>query len=494
MNLRPYQTDSVALLRQSFVKKHKRVILCLPTGSGKTVIFSKIAHATTERGKVTMVLVNRKELIKQAYNKCLTWGLKPTIIAPGHKRTPNTVYIASVDTLVRRALPEIDLLIVDECHIQTFDKILNLYPDVLTIGCTATPIRLTKSNPLHALYTDIIQPISISELIGLGYLAPALSYGAKKDFKDIAVKGGDYDPQSLFNAFDKASLYSGVVEQYKNHANGTKAICFNINIEHSIKMCAEFNQAGISAVHVDGSTPDAERARILKDFAEGQFQVLNNVAVLTTGFDEPSVQTIIVNRATKSLSLFLQICGRGSRPHPGKADFKIIDMGSNIYRHGFWEDNREFDLVPVSKKLTEGAAPVKNCPCCEKLLHLSKMVCDGVIYETGEACTYIFPAVERKLTAAEFALIPNAPLPTHLQRKWSEMPVNCLLELAELKGYKIGWVLHQLKKRDTKAVELGQASKFPEDLRTLAELKGYKSGWVQYQLRLVADEKAGITV
>lgn len=469
MNLRPYQSTSKSLLRQSFQNGNKRILLALPTGSGKTVIFTDIANDVAKNNKTVLICVNRKELIKQTLKKCQTYGLNPTIIAPGHKQIKSNIYIASVDTLIRREFPDIDLLIVDEAHIETFDKILKAYPNTLTIGCTATPIRASKKNPIRHYYQDIIQPVSIQELIKNNYLVNAISFGAKKDLSGIKTKFGDYDEKSLFAAFDKTELYGGVVEHYKRIAPNSKAMCFNINVEHSKKQCHEFAQAGISTRHIDGTTPSLERESILNQFASGEFAVLNNVAVLTTGYDEPSIETIILNRATKSLALFLQMCGRGSRPSFNKDHFKIIDMGSNVYRHGFWEDYREFDLLPEQPKSGDAAAPVKLCPKCEAIMHTSVMICS--------VCGHVFEKEINPLKSAEFGQIEKPDIPAHLQMKWSDMNVPQLVELAKLKGYKPGWVLNQIKKR----------TEWKIMLQEMASLYNYKDGWVRFQARLIND-------
>jgi superfamily II DNA or RNA helicase len=475
MELRPYQIESGSSIKTAFSSGRRRVILCLPTGAGKTVVFSDLASQVASRGKRTMIVVNRKELIKQAYQKCVTYGLDPTIIAPGHYFRENFCYIASVDTLVRRTLPEIDLLIIDEAHIVVFDKILAAYPNTHTVGCTATPLRTAK-HPLDRYYQEIICPISISELISMGWLMPAISYGSKQDFSELKMKGDDFDNASLFDAFNKTNLYEGVIDNYNQFTPGTKAMCFNVNVEHSLRMTEEFNRAGILSYHIDGKTPDKERERIIKRFAEGAFPVLNNVGVLTTGFDEPSIQTIILNRATASLPLFLQMCGRGSRPWDDKTHFNIIDQGSNIFRHGFWEDDRVWELSPQRKKKADQAAPIKECQNCHALVHASAKVC--------KYCQWVFPVKEKELQKAEFTVLERPNMPKHLQgRKWSDMTVSELVEYAGVKGFKSGWIIHQCKQRPDPSGAL----------KELQELKGYKQGWLDMQLETLPGKSAGPT-
>lgn len=441
--LRPYQNNTVDAARASFNAGHDCIVMSIPTGGGKTVIFSYIVLNHIRNEGRAMILCDRKELIKQADKNIAHYGASATIIAPKHKMLKSNLYIASVDTLRNREYPEIDLLIVDEAHKQTFDPIIKkykeLYPDLLVIGATATPHRIGNQQSMDIIYSDIIgTDVSIPFLLEQGFLVPERTYAAKMDLSKIKMKGGDYDTHELFNAFDKKALYADVVGKYKRIAEGTKAICFNVSVEHSMKMCEEFNAAGISARHLEAKSKDREQ--ILEQFSRGEFQVLCNCSVLTTGYDEPSIETIILNRATKSLSLYLQMCGRGARLYPGKENFKIIDMGSNVYEHGLWSDEREWKLQKKAKcsSKSKDAQPMKVCETCSFINPISAKVCGD--------CGLEFPVKEKKLLDGEFEEIKKE---TFAKLDFSGMSLKQLHVVAKERGYKPGWAarMHQVHQK-----------------------------------------------
>lgn len=489
-DLRPYQTDGKTAIRTSFLKGRKKVIFCSPTGSGKTVTFANIARESVLNGFKVMIIVDRKELLQQARNKLIDYGLNPSLITAGRTGKKGAVsYIATVQTLVRRHFPPVDLLIIDEAHKQIFDKVLEReeYKDAFVIGATATPYRTGRMSQLSKNYDALIETVSINELILEGYLVPAITYGAKVDVSKIKIKRGDYDSEELYKAFDKATLYAGVVDKYLKFAKNTKAICFCINVEHSKKVAQSFNAAGISAVHLDGKTPKKEREGILKAFSAGVFRVLCNVEVLTTGFDEWTIETVIVNLATKSLPKWLQMAGRGSRITPRefkgargylqKEHFNLIDMGGNVFSLGFWEQDREYSLDHKTKDSVD-AAPVKECPE-DKTDENQKEGCGAIIAAPAPVCKYcgyIFPKKKNEPKDVEFIQLENYEfLPSELVGKsWGSMSIEELEKVRVIKGYKLGWIVKQiLINKDL-------------NLSDYARFKGYKnpSGWVYKMERM----------
>lgn len=444
-SLRPYQEKAKQDIRAAFRFGKRRVVLCMPTGAGKTVTFADMVGNAISNGSRAMILCDRKELIGQAGDKIGDLGLNPTIIAPGHRQVQNNCYLASVDTLRRRELPEIDLLIVDEAHKQSFDKVLNRYIEAFNpyvIGATATPLRTGNQNCLSEIYDDIIEPVTISDLLDSNFLVPARTFAAREDFTQVKKRGADFDNGALFDKFNTPTLYDGVFDNWNKFAPDSKTICFNVNVEHSKIMTQKARDLGIAAAHIDGKTPDAQRRAILRDFKRGEFLWLNNCGVLTTGFDEPSIKTVIKNRATMSLSLNLQMDGRGSRLFDGKKEFNIIDQGANVYRHGLWEEDREWSLFKKKKRDGDGVAPVKLCECCGMINHASARVC--------KECQTPFPIKEKKLERAEFIEIERkkkrrglgnaTPKPDPATATERQMH-----DYAKKMGYKSGWVWQQMK-------------------------------------------------
>jgi len=450
MKLRHYQSESLNLIRKAFTQGLKSLILCVPTGGGKTVIFTTLTSLSIAKGKKVMIICDRKELIGQAEYNLNRLGLYPTIIAPGYKQIKNNCYLASVDTLTRRELPAVDLIIIDEAHKQTFDKIILKYRDSphnpFIIGATATPLRTGKQRSLHEVYNKIIEPVTIDDLLKQSYLVPCITYAAKEDFSNVKITGNDYNNAALYEQFNKSRLYAGVIDKYKTHAEGKKTLVFNVNIEHSKKMVSEFLAAGYSAKHLDGATPKKERGQILEDFKNGKFLILSNCSVLTTGYDEPSIEAVIINRATKSLPLYLQMTGRGSRIHENKSNFIVLDMGSNVYEFGLWEEPRTWQIVKERRK-TNGVAPVKLCPVCEAMNHASARIC----FE----CKEPFKIKAKALLQGDFIEVKKGLRNSERGAGKVFNPNTATKEQLKIyalkKGYKPAWVYVQLKNR-TKAI------------------------------------------
>jgi superfamily II DNA or RNA helicase len=487
MKLRQYQETAKIEVRALFRKGHKRVIMCKPTGSGKTFTFASIASDAVKLGSRVAILVDRKELLEQAASKLKAYGLRPQIIRGNNRiNYQSQAFVATVQTLINRPQPDLNLLVIDEAHKQTFDKLLDLpaYKNTYVIGATATPMRSGKMKQLSDNYTALVEPVTISELIGDGFLVPAFTYAAKKgvaDLSEVKTSLGDFDKKAMFDAFNKTPLYDGVVEKYREFADGDRAICFNINVEHSEKTTAAFDAAGVRAKHCDGGMSEKEREQILRDWRLGLFDVLCNCDLFTTGFDEPTIETVIVNRATQSVPLWLQMCGRGSRPSSGKSEFKIIDMGANVYRLGLWEQERKFSLTHENRK-TKGEAPVKECDPtvgdsrgrfgCGAVVHASASTC--------KSCGFIFPIKERALIVGDFGQVTdkNSALPEYLaNKKFKEMSIAELDEVREIRKYNLGWLIRQVATRNDLSLE------------ELQEFKGYKKSWV-----VTTKERLGLNV
>lgn len=444
--LREYQERSIAELRQCFKKGKKRVVVVLPTGSGKTSVAAGIAYNAKAYNKKIIFLAHRQELVYQAHTRFAQWGINAGIIMPPHKNYGHTVNIASIQTLIRREHYDADIVFVDECHhvnSKSYMTILKRYPNAYVIGLTATPFR-TDGKPLGDIFHDIITPINTKELIDLKYLVPPKYYGHKKDFRYIKTKMGEYDNKELFDAFDKSQLYGEVVSEFKRLGTG-KAIVFNVNIVHSSKTCEAFRNAGYSAAHLDHETKDDERKQILSDFASGKYQILCNVSLFTEGYDLPDINTVILNRATKSKCLFMQMIGRGLRPAEGKENCIVIDHGGNVYEHGMVEDDIVYDIFKKKSKAKKQTPDeirdnAKQCPACMTLVSIRCVKCPH--------CEYEFPLPEPVETELEEIKTTKIIIPPHLRKRWSEMTDKELTEFAEIKNYKKGWIWHQKKIRN----------------------------------------------
>lgn len=465
LSLRPYQTESILQLRQGFANKHQRQVLCLPTGAGKTVVFSEMVRLAAERGTITIVLTDRTELFKQTIKSLTRSGVAVEEIAPHKKKTYTgaTIYLAMVETIKRRSevIAALDpgLIILDEAHKGNFTKILDLFPNARVIGATATP----EGKHFFKYYQHIVQNIDIPDLVEQGFLVDCKAYQMEDDLSDLEVKAGEYTDSSLMAHFDKPKLYDGVISEWQRLASGLKTICFNVNIQHTINTHNAFIAAGISSEYITSKTVKHERERILSAFTQGAFMVLNNCGILTTGYDEPSIQCVIMNRATKSLPLFLQCFGRGSRLFPGKEIFIGLDFGMNHNRHGMWNEAREWKLKPPREK-KEAVAPVKECknPECGCLNPISAVKC--------KYCGTPFPIKEKELGEGVMVQVTPRIALELIGRKISELNVDQLLSLETAKKYKPTFIWRVLRSHGELAV------------LEYAKIKGYKQGWINRQL------------
>jgi superfamily II DNA or RNA helicase len=388
MELREEQTAVINQLSFNFSNGIRCQILQLPTGGGKTVAFSGLVHRYLQKfNKAALICVHRDELLKQA-RKTLYNGFKISAepIVSGKKLIPTSqVYVAMVETMANRlkARPSwanhIGLLIIDECHRGEFKKLYKYFPNAIIIGCSATPISGKKNDPLKNYFEEIVVGKQIEDLISIGSLCTNETFSIKglKNVK-FRVKGGDYDKTQMGIEFSKNKNVLNTVDAYRKLGEGKKTIIFNCSIEHSKMVNDAFLAAGYNSKHLDGSESPEERKNIFQWFELNDNAILNNVDVATTGFDEPTIRNVIVNRKTKSLTLWLQMTGRGSRPSRGKDYFRIIDMARNALEHGDWRINRNWYQLfhfPELPKNDAGVAPIKSCIQCDAIIPASTMLC-----------------------------------------------------------------------------------------------------------------------
>lgn len=468
MILRPYQSNIIDQTKDQFRQNNRRIIIQLPTGGGKTAIFSAISKMAIDRGNSILIITHRKELLSQSGSTLTKFDLTgQELTAKTKKIEPGILYVGMVETIKSRInkpgylefVRSFKIIIIDECHIQNFNKIFeSVLPEQFVIGVSATPFRDGKMEPLSKYYDHIIQGVSMKELIDGGYLVNALSYGIPIDLSQVRITAGEFNEKDLGELYDDNFKYVGAVDQYLKHTPGTKFLGFAPTVKNSIELCRQFNAHGIECGHLDALTPDDERREILNDYNEGRLLGIINVGILTTGFDQPDIETIIIYRATKSLPLFLQMCGRGSRPWENKDHFNILDFGNNIGRHGFWQDERvwSLDIKPTKKKSEKiGEFPIKECPNCGALIRSNASVCDH--------CGYVFPINAKDEKNAKLVLLT----PSEINRMAEYASISELEDMRKAKGYKIGWVIHKLKSL--------------KEYEEYAQLKGYKKGWAWYQ-------------
>jgi len=467
MKLRSYQEEIVKETRINLINKINKIVVQLATGGGKTVIFSYIVKGSSLKNNKALILTNRIELLEQAGGTFEDFGISYDNLTAQTKKVPNSlVTVSMVETLNNRLKNRLDfqmwfktisLIIIDECHIAAFDKIFDFIEQEQTVlGFTATPHRKGKMKPLKDFFSSMVHGISISNLINDGYLAKPVYYGVPVDLTTVKMKMGEFDEKSMTALYNENAVFTGLKTNIEKHAKGKKTIIFCPSIETSQKVA---NDLGCFCVHSKMSK--IERDEIIKTFKESKVSILANCGILTTGFDCPDIECVILYRATTSLPLFLQMVGRGSRTTGTKKTFTILDFGKNIQRHGFWHDERQWTLQPQNKKNRnkEDAYPIKECDNCGALVSVNVKKCPE--------CGYVFPVKEKEHIEIELQKLSY----DQVKEKAKNATVKELELLRMQQGYKIGWVLHKLETE--------------EDFKEYEQIKGYKKGWakINYEKR-----------
>lgn len=354
-----YQREDIDAIFDKFEGKpdNYHLLYQLPTGGGKTVIFSEIARRYIEKyNRKVLVLTHRIELSKQTSRMLKSFGVKNTVIDSNVKELPYhndySCYVAMVETLNNRLkdkkfhMDYVGLVIVDEAHYNSFRKLFTYFKNSLFLGVTATPLSSNIDLPMYETYDELIVGEPIQSLINKGYLAQAAIYDYDVELTSLKVGiNGDYTVASSDELYSRAVMQDLLLQTYDYRSKGKKTLIFNNGIYTSLYVYETFKAAGLPIKHLDNRTPDQERKKILSWFSKTPDAILTSVSILTTGFDEPTVETIILNRATRSLTLYFQMIGRGSRKLPNKDTFTVIDLGNNVQRFGLWSDPIDWQYI-----------------------------------------------------------------------------------------------------------------------------------------------------
>lgn len=374
----PDQVQFVNSIIKKISDGYTRICCQLATGGGKTVCFAYLIsrYLIKSPSAKICILVHRDELLKQTNKTLRSFNILNVEVQMVEtfnnklKKQPNIHY---------------DLLIIDECHLANFFKVIDHYKpnNTLILGFSATPKAASKKTPLNGYFQTIVVGTEINKLIAMKRLCPAIHHAPETplDKKAIKVTAGEYNMGQMGVEFSKPKLVEAVVDAYRKYCDGKKALIFNTTIEHSNLVNECFRNNGYTSRSLDSkSATDEIRADTFKWLANTHGAILNNVGIATTGFDDPTIEVVIFNRKTKSLPLWLQCCGRGARINPDgeKEYFIIIDLGDNIEgeKFGHWNERHDWEGYFYNPdKLGEGVAPMKMCPECEARIYMSSVEC-----------------------------------------------------------------------------------------------------------------------
>lgn len=482
-DLRDYQQALINDVFAHWQQGDRRVMMQLPTGGGKTVIFSALAAEFISRGEGVLVVAHREELLLQAREKLAAHVNVPVgVIKAGYRPDPAaTLQVGSIQTLARRfdKLPPAALVICDEAHHSAATSYLDLlrhYESAYILGVTATPARIDGQG-FKFIYDALVLGSSVAELIATGYLCPYKLFAAPKaiDTSNVAVVAGEFNQRQLAEAVNTRLVMGDLIKTWEKYASGKKTVVFAVNVEHSKTIAAAYLAAGIPAEHLDGDTPAPQRAAVLERFRQGETLVLSNCGIISEGFDVPSIEAIQCVRPTRSLNLWLQMLGRSLRPAPGKKHAVIIDHTQNWTCHGLPDDDREWSLEPISLKTRRYAV---QCPTCQHIFRpfsneLAALVADcpncgtrlQLIETEGEGSYEAQP-----LEADEAAAMEEIPLDVN-PLVWQRLQE--LRQQQQERQLKPIWVYYSLRDSFT-SLSYG-------DLRECAKILGYKPGWAWYK-------------
>jgi len=329
----------------------------LPTGGGKTVIFSEIARRyIKEFKKKVLILTHRIELSRQTSNMLEEFGVENKVIDSTVKELPDqedyNCFVAMVETLNNRLydkkfeLNSIGLVIIDEAHNNSFRKLFKYFEHCFILGVTATPLSSNFKLPLKDSYQELIIGHSIPYLVKNEFLAKATTFSYDVSLNKLKIGiNGDYTVRSSEELYSGMQMQNKLLYAYEQRSKGKKTLIFNNGINTSQYVYHTFKEAGYDIRHLDNTTPKKQRKEILEWFKKKEGAIISSVSILTTGFDEPTIESIILNRATRSLTLYYQMIGRGSRAIPGKTTFDVIDLGNNAARFGLWAEEIDWQVI-----------------------------------------------------------------------------------------------------------------------------------------------------
>jgi DNA repair protein RadD len=442
MILRDYQEEMIVETR-ALLRKHRCVLMQLPTGGGKTAMASFMTGSARAKGLRAWFLCHRDFLLQQTSLTYDEFNIPHGFIAAGHPfNTDNRIQIASVQTLARRLgkLTPPDLIIWDECHhiaAASWEAIFRWAPRTKHVGLTATPIRL-DGRGLDAHFEAMVHGPSVAYLIEQGYLSDYRAFApSKPDLTKVKTVAGDYNKGQLGDALDRSQIIGNMVHHYQDKAAGLRGIYFCVSVEHSQHVAASFNAAGIRALHLDASSSFIERINAARAFARGELQLLTNVDLFGEGYDlaaqagmKVTIDCVGLARPTQSLGLHLQQIGRVQRPKDYKA--VILDHAGNIAKHGLPDEDREWTLQGTPKrKGGDGGPPVRECKMCFAAYPASKLACP----ECGHVPEIEARGVEevagdlKEIEAAKLRLSRN-------KEEWGAQSIEDMIAIAKRRGYR----------------------------------------------------------
>lgn len=484
MALRDYQQQAIDLLRRSLRSGKRRPVLMAPTGAGKTIIAAEIINMARQKGKKVIFCVPALSLIDQTVERFQANGIWDVGVMQGmHELTDwrMPVQVCSIQTLMRRKIPEADLVIIDEAHVMfrflgewaNYDE----WKDTPFVGLSATPWQ----RGMGKIWDDLLIAVTTEELIKRGHLSDFKVFApAHPDLKGVKTVAGDYELKGLADVMDQGQLVADIVSTWLERGENRQTICFAVNRTHAKHIQQQFIEAGVVAEYMDAHTDRLARNEIVKRFDNGDVKVICNVGVLTTGFDA-DVRCIILARPTKSEILYTQMIGRGLRLAEGKDHCLILDHSDTTLRLGFVTEIHHTELDDGKPKPKKEQKPKerlpKECPKCSFLRPPKVRECP--------ACGFV-PEPRSEVESMEGELYEltrdKAIKPKDWTKEKKEAFYRELILYARNKKWKEGWAYHAYHDR-LKVYPPPGCSKVPAD-----SISPETMAWIKH--RNIAKAKA----
>jgi DNA repair protein RadD len=460
----PHQLQGEIDIRQAFAERHRAVLYVLSTGGGKTFLFAMIVYSAMRRGKRILILCHRVELVDQIVVALQAFGIEPDIIAAGYTRRAGrsidrgdkAVTVASVQTLIRRVdqYQPPTLIICDEAHHcaagNSWSTIIRKFPTAKILGTTATPCRL-DGRGLGTHFDKLVVGPGLDALIAGGFLCRTRIFAPPTvDTSGLHIRMGDYKSDESESLMDKPHITGSALKHYQRYTPGEQALAFCTSVKHADHVAAEFREAGVQALSMNGGMDKQIRRMAFNDYRAGKIQLLSSCDMFSEGVDAPGARVGIMLRPTQSLTLYRQQKGRIMRAAAGKPYATLFDHAKNSTQPGFELLPGEIDqwlLSPDMEKKRKKPAPgIRVCAKCFAASPARATTC--------VECGAPFPVKPREIESRDGELIELTAEELAKKRERREQGrARTLQELeafAKIKGYAPGWAKHIWQAREAK--------------------------------------------
>jgi len=468
LELYPFQDRIMQQLRSAIRAGYKSILVVSPTGSGKTVMFAYLAYRLANNRKRTNILTHRKELLNQVCTTLDDFDVPYGRIEAGIKyyNPKLATNVSSAMTLANRLakVQVMDYLMIDEghhaVHGSTWNKIFDFYkkhnPNLITIGWTATPQRLSGEG-LDQTYDYMVLGPTVKELIDDGYLCKYTMYrppvAQQVDVSQLHHRMGDFVRKEAAEVMDRPKITGNAIAHYKKYLNGAPSVAFTVSVSHAHNVAEEFKSDGFRAAAVDGAMTTLDRYRIMRDFRRGELNLMTSCELVSEGLDVPGMMGSLLLRPTESLALYLQQVGRCLRSAPGKERAYILDHVGNCTRHGLPCDDREWSLeghAGPKKKRDPDDIAIRQCGKCGSINSLTAKICRD--------CGAEFVIKPRLIEEVEGELEEVDPRVVSIKfrrDRSNAKDLDALTEIGRMRGmnYPEKWAAHVLKAREEKAAK-----------------------------------------